>query len=224
MRPERETGDLKIESGDAAIAHWVDSDLLAVDMDHPAWTNAPAINLSRYWSGEEAPSNRHAEARIVWSEEAIVVRFLCPQAEPLIVSPNPQTDRKAIGLWDRDVCELFVAPDPDEPNRYFEFEAAPTGEWIDLAIDLTARGRETDWDFHSGMTAAAHVTKHRILIAMRIPWSLWIHKPQRGDRWRANLFRCVGIGEERGYIAWNPTRTAQPDFHVPDAFGWLHFS
>ncbi len=74
------------------------------------------------------------------------------------------------------------------------------------------------------MTAAAHVTKHRILIAMRIPWSLWIHKPQRGDRWRANLFRCVGIGEERGYIAWNPTRTAQPDFHVPDAFGWLHFS
>ncbi|MEP6637681.1 MAG: carbohydrate-binding family 9-like protein [Acidobacteriota bacterium] len=221
---ERETGDLKSESGDTAIAHRVDFDLRAADLDHLAWTSVPAINLHRYWSGEEAPSIRHAESRIVWSEEALVVRFLCPQAGPLIVSPNPQTDRKSIGLWDRDVCELFVAPDLSEPNRYFEFEAAPTGEWIDLAIHRTARGRETDWDFHSGMTAAAHITNDRILIAMRIPWGMWIHKPQRGDRWRANLFRCVGIGEERGYIAWKPTRTAQPDFHVPDAFGWLRFT
>lgn len=221
---ERETGDLKSEFGDTAIAHRVDFDLRAADLDHPAWTNAPAINLSRIWSGEEAPSNRHAEARIVWSEEALVVRFLCRQSGPLIVSPNPQTDKKTIGLWDRDVCELFVAPDPSEPNRYFEFEAAPTGEWIDLAIHLTARGRETDWDFHSGMTAAAHIVKDRILTAMRIPWEGWAHKPQRGERWRANLFRCVGSGKKRGYIAWRPTLTAQPDFHVSQAFGWLQFS
>ena len=221
---ERETADLKSESGDTAIAHRVDFDLQAADLDHIAWTSVPVINLTRYWSGEEAPSIRHAEARIVWSEEALVVRFLCPQSGPLIVSPNPQTDRKSMGLWDRDVCELFVVPDLSEPNRYFEFEAAPTGEWIDLAIHRTAHGRQTDWDFHSGMTAAAQITKDRILIAMRIPWGVRIHKPQRDDRWRANLFRCVGIGEERGYITWKPTRTAQPDFHVPDAFGWLHFS
>ncbi|SRR6266536_1808802 len=221
---ERETGDLKSPSADTAIACRVDFDLRAADLDHPAWTSVPAINLSRYWSGEEAPSNRHAEARIVWSEEAFVVRFLYRQSEPLIVNSNPQTDKKTIGLWDRDVCELFLAPDPSEPNRYFEFEAAPTGEWIDLAVHLTARGRETDWHFHSGMTAAAHVAKERILIAMRIPWGLRVHKPQRGDRWRANLFRCVGIGEERGYITWKPTRTAEPAFHVPDAFGWLQFS
>lgn len=219
---EPDTRDLEI--GGTAIAQRMDFDLRPADLDHPAWTSAPAINLSSYWSGEEAPANRHAEARMVWSDNSLGVRFLCRQSEPIVVSSNPQTDRKTIGLWDRDVCELFVAPDPSEQNRYFEFEAAPTGEWVDLAIHLTARGRETDLDFHSGMTTAAQITKDRILIAMRIPWGHWIHKPQRGDRWRANLFRCVGIGEERGYIAWKPTRTAQPDFHVSQAFGWLHFS
>jgi hypothetical protein len=221
---EREIVNVNNRSNDAATAHWLDFDLQAADLDHPAWASVIAVTLSHYWSGEEAPSYRHAEARIVWTDKALVIRFLCRQSEPLIVATNPKTDQKTIGLWDRDVCELFLAPDPDEPNRYFEFEAAPTGEWIDLAVQLTQQGRETDWDFQSGMTAAAHVSKDRVLIAMKIPWGVWTGKPQRGDWARANLYRCVGIGVERGYIAWKPTHTPEPSFHVPSAFGWLHFS
>ena len=196
----------------------------ANQFDHSAWKHAQPLRIEKYWSGELSPVGRHAEARILWSDEALSVLYSCRQSEPLVISSVPQTAKKTLGLWDRDVCEIFLAPDPAVPERYFEFEAAPTGEWIDLAIHTMPDKRETDWDFHSGMTAAARVEKERVTIAMRIPWDHWIHKPQKGERWRANLFRCVGSGPSRGYLAWQPTRTPEPAFHVPAVFGWLHFA
>ena len=197
--------------------------LKATDFDHPAWKRAPAIQITRKWSGEEAPASRYAEARIIWSEESLVVRFVCRQSEPLIVSPNPQLDKKTIGLWDRDVCEIFVAPDPNTPERYFEFEAAPTGEWVYLELNLTTGCRETNWDFHSGMTTAARIAGEELTISICIPWSTSIPKPELGDVWRCNLFRCVGLGTER-YLAWQPTHTQEPYFHVPEVFGRLDFA
>jgi alpha-galactosidase len=198
-------------------------DLSAADLDHADWDRVKVIPLTRYWSGNPAPAGRHAEARILWTDESLCVRFVCRQTERLNVNSNPQTETKTMGLWDRDVCEVFLAPNPAQPNRYFEFEGAPTGEWIDLAVYLKRGQRETEWDFESGMTATARVGKDQIIIAMRIPWSDHIHKPQRGERWRVNLFRCVGSSKDRGYLAWQPTHTEQPNFHVPEAFGWLVF-
>jgi hypothetical protein len=192
------------------------------EFDHDAWSAAQPIRIARYWSGEEAPALRHAEARILWSEQSLMVRFVCNQSEPLIISSQPQLTTKTIGLWDRDVCEVFIAPDVENIGRYFEFEAAPTGEWVDLAINLRANVRDTDQEFQSGMTTAAKITDDQLTITIRIPWSDSIPKPQRGDEWRVNLFRCVGVGNER-YLAWQPTNTVEPNFHVPEVFGWLRF-
>jgi hypothetical protein len=203
-------------------AHYSEVSLSANQLDHPAWKGAQPIQITRKWSGEAAPVWRHAEARIVWSEESLVVRFVCRQNEPLVVNSNPQLDKKTIGLWERDVCEIFIAPDPDLPARYFEFEAAPTGEWVDLDINFAPEGRKTDFGFHSGMTAATSVENDQVIIAMCIPWSASIPKPQRGDAWRVNLFRCVGTENER-YLAWRPTYTPEPNFHVPEVFGRLDF-
>jgi len=199
------------------------ADIEAAELDHPVWSQTARIPITRYWSGEAAPASRYAEARVVWSEAALHVRFACPQDEPLVVSPNPQMARKTLGLWDRDVCEIFIAPDLAEPNNYFEFEAAPTGEWVDLAIRMTSAGRETDFNFHSGMTAATRIGDDGIVVAMRIPWSERIPQPQSGERWRVNLFRCVGSDPTRGYLAWRPTYAAEPSFHSPEVFGWLVF-
>ena len=199
------------------------TDLTAASFDHPDWEKARPAQINRYWSGEEAPPGRQAEARILWSPKALYVRFVCNQAEPLEISPTPQLAKKTMGLWDRDVCEIFIAPDPGVVERYLEFEAAPTGEWLDVAIHLTPEKRESDWEFHSGMTTAAQVRKDRVTIAMQIPWNHWIHEPQRDEHWRANLLRCVGSGKTRGYLAWQPTLTPEPNFHVPQVFGWLVF-
>jgi hypothetical protein len=193
-------------------------------MNEPIWEQCQPVAIKRFWSGEPAPPSRHAEARICWSSEALHVRFVCAQQEPLVVSENPQTDKKTLGLWDRDVCEVFLAPNPANPSQYFEFETAPTGEWLDLGITVTPTGRETDWNFASGFTTAAKLEHDQLTISMRIPWSEAIPKPKTGDLWRVNLFRCVGPEAPERYLAWLPTRTPEPNFHIPEAFGTLIFN
>ena len=204
-------------------ALYVNEEVAPSDFFHAAWERAHEVSITRYWSGEDAPAKRHARAYLIWSREALSVRFLCQQQEPLVISDAPKTDEKTMRLWERDVCELFIAPDAEEPERYFEFEAAPTGEWIDLAIRWKPEGRETDWHYRSGMTAAGKVERERVIITMRLPWDAFGQRPEKDELWRVNLFRCVGSGALRGYLSWQPTRTPQPNFHVPQAFGWLRF-
>lgn len=205
------------------VARYASHSLSVSDFENEIWQACPPVLIEHYWSGEPAPSSRHAEARICWSNEAIHVRFVCRQQEPLVVAAIPKTDSKTLGLWDRDVCEIFLAPDAANPSRYYEFEAAPTGEWVDLGITMTPAGRETDWDYASGFTTAARLEGETLRIGMRIPWSESIPKPQGGEIWLTNLFRCVGPESPDRYLAWRPTRTPEPNFHVPEAFGKLVF-
>src|ERR1051325_2916565 len=127
------------------IAAHLASDLNVTDLDSAAWGNTEPVQINHYWSGDPAPAARHAEARLLWSDEALHVRFACRQAASLIVSATPQRETTTMGLWDRDVCEIFIAPDPNAVEHYFELEAAPTGEWLDVAIDWKPEGRKSDW-------------------------------------------------------------------------------
>ena len=206
------------------FAEYVGPPINADDFENEVWERCEPVRIAHLWSGTPAPVERQAEARICWSDEALHVRFVCNQQEPLVVSAEPRKDRKTLGLWDRDVCEIFVAPNPETPERYFEFEAAPTGEWVDLGILLTPAGRETDWDFRSGMKVAASVSEKRVKIGIKIPWSSSIPKPESGDTWLVNLFRCVGPEAPDRYLAWRPTHAPDPAFHVPKAFGPLRFN
>ena len=205
------------------VARYVNAPIGEADFENHVWQQCQPVRIEHYWSGEPAMASRHAEARICWSDEALHVRFVGRQEEPPIVTDHPVTDKKTLGLWERDVCEIFLAPDPERPWRYFEFEAAPTGEWVDLGIVVKPEGRETDWDFVSGFTSAAKLEGERLLVGMRIPWSEAIPKPQPGDAWRVNVFRCVGPEAPERYLAWLPTRTPEPAFHVPEVFGALRF-
>ena len=205
------------------FAEYISTRINTDDFESEVWQRCEPVTIAHLWSGAPAPVERHAEARICWSDEALHVRFIGNQHEPLVVSAEPKTERKTLGLWDRDVCEIFIAPNPQNPSRYFEFEAAPTGEWVDLGIVLAPEGRLTDWDYSSGMTVSATVEETRIKVAMSIPWSESIPKPTPKDLWLVNLFRCVGPEAPDRYLAWRPTRTPEPNFHVPEAFGSLVF-
>jgi hypothetical protein len=206
------------------FADYIETPLGVDDFDNEAWQRCRPITIAHEWSGEPAPVERHAEVRICWSDEALHVRFVGNQHEPLVVSASPRTDRKTLGLWGRDVCEIFIAPNANEPWRYFEFEASPAGEWVDLGIVVKPEGRETDWEFESGIRVAAASEHTRIRVVMSIPWSESIPKPDKTDQWLVNLFRCVGPESPGRYLAWRPTKTPEPNFHVPEAFGPLHFS
>jgi hypothetical protein len=161
---------------------------------------------------------------MLWSDKALYVRFASKQYEPLVVSDRPDRLRKTVGLWDRDVCEIFIAPDSSHTNKYFEFEVAPTGEWVDVAIEVLEDGRHTNIDYRSGMTAAARIENDRVISAIRVPWQALGLSPSIGERCRGNIYRCVGKDPSRGYLAWQPTFTAEPSFHVPDRFGYFEFA
>src|SRR5688500_2132924 len=92
-------------------AHFTPVDLALKNLDSPAWSKATPVQIDHYWSGEPAPVGSHAEALILWSVYALYVRFVCNQAEPLVTNEHPQTRTKTMYLWDRDVCEIFIAPD-----------------------------------------------------------------------------------------------------------------
>ncbi len=186
------------------------------------WKGAQSLAVNKLWNGEPAPDTRHAVARLMWSENALYVRFDCRQDEPLYLNENPQTLEKTMKLWEHDVCELFLAPDRDEPRRYAELEIAPTGEWLDLMVDWR-NDEPRDWDYRSRMEAFARIEEDRVVMAMKIPWAAFGRKPNAGDIWIGNLFRQVGSGETRGYLAWSPTMTPEPQFHVPERFGEFVF-
>lgn len=201
----------------------IDREIDINELDDHLWEGAEAVKIASYWSCEAAPEGRHFVARLLWSPTTLYVRFDAEQHAPLVVSDRPDTTQKTLGLWDRDVCEIFIAPDPSRRERYFEFEVAPTGEWVDLALEIDAGERKTDTSYSSGMRAASSVSGDRVVMAIAIPWSAFGTVPRKGDIWAGNLFRCVGTGHDRGYLAWQPTLTEKPNFHVPERFGQLIF-
>ena len=202
---------------------FIDKDFDIKNLGDPIWGSAEQVELGTYWSGQTAPVGRHFTTHLLWSRTAFYVRFVGVQDEPLVITDTPDLSKKSIGMWDRDVCEIFIAPNKMTPNKYFEFEIAPNGEWLDLRIEVLPGKRLTDWKYASGMTSEARMEKGKIISAIKVKWKALGTTPNAGDTWRGNLFRCVGKDPDRGYLAWQPTMTKEPAFHVPDKFGWFEF-
>ena len=204
------------------IAH-AKNDFPIAELDNKSWAKAKEVSIEKYWSGENAPNGRHFKAKLLWSRLALYVRFEANQTEPLIISQTPNVQTKTKGLWDRDVCEIFLAPNKTDFRRYFEFEIAPNGEWIDLGIHQLPEKRETDWDYNSGMKSATRIEKDKVVMAIKVEWKAFGKTPKKGDIWLGNLFRAMGSEPNRGYLAWSPTMTKTPNFHVPEKFGEFEF-
>ncbi len=204
--------------------NYVKQDFAVSELDNKAWEKAETVTIDKYWSGEKAPQKRQFKAKLLWSDTAVYVRFEANQKEPLIVSEKANLATKTRGLWDRDVCEIFLAPNRAEFRKYFEFEIAPNGEWIDLGIYQKPDERITDWDYASGMQSKAIIGKDKIRMAIKVEWKAFgATAPKAGDVWLGNIFRCIGSGAARGYLAWSPTFTKEPSFHVPEKFGEFEF-
>ncbi len=204
------------------IGH-IKDDFSISELENTSWDKAKSVVVDKYWSGKNAPKGRQFKVKLLWSDAAIYVRFEANQSEPLIVSETANLTSKTKGLWDRDVCEIFLAPNRANARKYFEFEIAPNGEWIDLGIHQKPDKRETDWDYVSGMESKSLVGKDKVRMAIKIEWKAFGKTPKSGDVWLGNIFRCVGKDPTRGYLAWSPTLTKEPSFHVPEKFGEFEF-
>ena len=206
----------------AKITH-IKNDFSINELENTAWDKAKEVSIEKYWSGENAPKERQFKAKLLWSKVALYVRFEANQVEPIVRSETPNVQTKTKGLWDRDVCEIFLVPNKAEFRKYFEFEIAPNGEWIDLGIHQLPEKRETDWEYNSGMKSATRIEKDKVVMAIKVEWKAFGKTPKAGDIWLGNILRAMGSEPNRGYLAWSPTETKQPNFHVPEKFGEFEF-
>ena len=196
---------------------------LTTDFSLGGWAHAPALSIDRDWSGAPAPEALRTTVRVLWSEAEILFGFECGYAElDMDETFDPAEERHA--LWDRDVCEAFIRS-PIEPNEmhYREFEVAPTGQWCDLIIDRSRMLH--DWEWKSGMRTAAEIrAKERLFrVAMAIPFEAFGCRPAAGDAGQANRLRICRVDGVRRYLAFSPTLTEAPSFHVPERFVNLRF-
>jgi len=184
------------------------------------WRNASPVNFSSDWQGKNGDPTRETEVRALWSLPYLYLRFECHYRE-LFVFEDSDANGRRDHLWDRDVAEAFLQPDPSRANFYREFEVSPNGMWIDL--DIFPGGRA---DLKSGLQRSIHVNeKSRTWTAeLAIPMKSLIANFDPSAIWRVNFYRVEGKSEPRAYLAWQPTKTAQPNFHVPSAFGKLRFA
>ena len=185
-------------------------------LDDPAWQQAAPVVLE-YQSHDGTPRPElSTEVRALWSGSWLYLGYECPFTRLTTFEPKQATER--LGLWDKDVVEAFIGPDPAKPQRYTEFEWAPTGEQLDLTLDLPQR----DFAWSSGMESAVTIDEAAKLwrVEVRIPLkSLSATLPQPGARWHLNLFRHDAASKTG--LAFHPT--LQGSFHAPGRFGWLVF-
>jgi alpha-galactosidase len=183
------------------------------------WQSAQPIRFCSDWQGKNPDPALETEVRVLWSPESLYLRFVCRYRELFVFDdsdPNGRRDH----LWDRDVAEAFLQPDPSLERCYKEFEVAANGMWIDL--DISSSGLT---DLKSGLTRSV------LMDAQRKIWTAELAIPMRcltanfdpAAVWRVNFYRVEGKVEPRQYLAWQPTHTPQPNFHVSRAFGTLWF-
>jgi hypothetical protein len=207
------------------IAHVSENPKLSVDEYSPLWERAAAQMLGKDCQREIEYPQIRTTIKGFWTDTDLYLLFRCPYANlNLILPANHAAPRE--GLWDHDVVEMFIGDDWQNIRHYREFEIAPTGDWIDLAIDLNRDSFDRTW--RSGWETLAWVDeKHKVwYAAARIPLKAVSTQPvNAGTKWRMNMYRIDGPSPDatRHFLCWQPTCDSKRGNHVPESFGTLVF-
>jgi alpha-galactosidase len=207
-------------AGSEAVATYVDHDIqLDASRSAADWKRATPVVFSWDWQGKILDPARQTQVRVLWSERELYLRFECHYHELYVFEDSEPSGRRD-HLWDRDVAEAFLQPDPSREHFYREFEVSPNGMWIDL--DIFPGGLS---DLKSGLQRSAMIDQQsKMWVAeLAIPLSALSRDFDPSKTWRANFYRIEGSKEPRTYFAWQPTLTPTPNFHVPSTFGKLRF-
>jgi alpha-galactosidase len=217
-----ETGQaISCAAPDAEIVARYVSRAIKLDAAHPSaeWQTARPVSFCSDWQGKNPDPERETRVRALWSRDILYLRYECRYRELYLFNDSDTSGRRD-HLWDRDVAEAFLQPDPSRERYYKEFEVSPNGMWIDL--DVFPGGIS---DLKSGMQRSVVLNEksHSWAAELAIPMKALTAHFDPAAVWRANFYRIEGSKEPRFYMAWQPTHTPTPNFHVPTAFGKLRF-
>ncbi len=185
-----------------------------------SWELAGPVRFDADWQGKNADPERETEVRLLWTAETLYLRFRA-KYRVITVFSDAGPDGRRDQLWDRDVAEVFLQPNPSQLRRYTEFEVSPNGFWIDLDI---APGQEHDLKSGLRRRVILNEAAKTWVAEMALPMSRLVDRFDPAAKWKVNFYRVEGATEPRFYSAWRPTLTPAPNFHIPEAFGELAFA
>jgi alpha-galactosidase len=185
-----------------------------------SWELSAPLRFNADWQGKNVDPERETEVRLLWTPESLFLRFRA-KYRVIAVFPDAAPNGRRDQLWDQDVVEVFLQPDPSHPSRYKEFEVSPNGFWIDLDI---APGEKHDLKSGLRRRVILNEAAKTWVAELALPMKCLVVRFDPAATWKANFYRVEGTAEPRFYSAWQPTRTPAPNFHVPEAFGELVFA
>jgi hypothetical protein len=175
-----------------------------------------------------APASAATEARLLWDDENLYVAFLCE--DPDVAGEFFGDDEK---LYTSNVVEIFLNPSGDL-SRYDEIEVAPTNALFDASFSGGPRqGMDLAWSSHArhavhvdGTLNDARDRDRGWTVELAVPFAFLTGmpraRPERGDRWRFNLYRLrQGPGQPGEGQAFSPPMRG--DFHALDRLATLRF-
>ena len=196
------------------------------NLTQTVWKRAQGAEFDHSMDGKANHPTEKTRVAAVWTEKYVYFAFWC-KYERLNTFEGEDTAKERWELWNKDVAEVFLNPQPERLWHYYEFEVAPNNQWVDL--EITGKGIQShDAKWNSGFEHATHVDSqnHIWTTEMRIPLSsMNVSEPKIGMEWRANFFRAAGLGgeEKRKFLSWSviPEGTT---FHAPNYFGILRLT
>jgi len=213
-----------------SIPHVSQPPELNTDPASPTWAHAASAWIDKDCSRQIDYPKIKTEVRGFWTDSDLYLLFISPYTELNLWLP-PDNSKDRLKLWDRDVVEFFLGDNWTNIKVYREFEIAPTGDWVDLAIDLNRN--DSDYNaaaWNSGWKPLGRIDekKHIWYAAAKVPLHSVSEKPVTpGTWWRANLYRIDGLGADpqRRFMCWQSTCVVNRDpNHVPEHFGTLVFT
>jgi len=199
---------------------------LNTDPHSATWAHAATAWIAKDCTHELDYPKLKTEVRGFWTDTDLYLLFICPYTELNLWPADSSKDH--LNLWDRDVVEFFLGDDWKDIKHYREFEIAPTGDWVDLAIDLNKNSYDPKWNSGYQKLGRIDEKNHVWYAATRVPLkSVSEQKVQAGTKWRANLYRIDGLGADpqRHFMCWQPTCVVNRDpNHVPEHFGTIVFA
>ena len=204
------------EDAGKATMHAKHVDAITIDgVAEAAWNSAPAVTFATDWRGEPAASS--TSVRALWNKDAFYMLWTLEGASVNSDPSKPLTaDREK--LYDEDCAEVFFTPDAAERTRYFEVEVGPLGHFLDVAVDRKAKKNDVGWSSVPEIKTVVDRDKHHVTIEIALRAPEIVRALKAGAVLPLALYRMEGKAP-RQYLAWSPTRTEKPNFHVPDAFG-----
>lgn len=185
--------------------------------------NSNSIKLLEY-NGNNVSKDMNTFYDLYWNDKGFYARFLsfhngqikfCPKETEIL------ENGKTFKLWViSEVCEIFISH--AELEFYREFEFAPDGRFLDIAIENRVGERKTDFYWVSNLEYKSEIHDDYWEGFVFIPWTAFENKiPKVGDIWHGNFYRILTRDEKELYLAWSPVYKI--NFHQPQYFGDIIF-